>query len=87
MSTATDFKIVGNNELSGTANEFRVGAQPTILQGDAAQNKQAFDNYCDLIATQHNGLCDYLVSGQQSQEIDISVLRLYEDLGWIPPNA
>lgn len=85
MAGLQDYKIVGNTELSGSANELRVGSQPTVLRGTAAQNKQAFDNYCDLIATLHNGLCDYLETGL-SPTIDRSVLELYQSLGWIPEN-
>ena len=82
MAVATDYKIVGNAEMSGTANELRVGAQPTVLRGTAAQNKQAFDNYCDLIATKHNALCEF-IDDTQSTEIDRDVLLLYASLGWV----
>ena len=84
MSVATDFKIVGNTELTGSATELRVGAQPTTLRGSAAQNKQVFDNYCDMIATMHNGLCDF-VATDTSAVIASSVLLLYQSLGWVAP--
>lgn len=83
MSVASDFKIIGNTELTGSASEYRVGAQPTILRGTPAQNKQAFDNYCDMISTQHNALCDYL-DLNISSEVDIDVQRYYANiLGWV----
>ena len=82
MAGITDYKVDGNTELSGSASALRVGAQPTILRGTAAQNKQAFDNYCDLIATKHNALCDYLEQGI-SPTIDRAVLTLYASLGWV----
>ena len=82
MADARDYKIVGNTELTGSATELRVGAQPTVLRGTAAQNKQAFDNYCDMIATKHNSLCDFLYS-DTSATIDHDVLLLYASLGWV----
>lgn len=82
---ANDYKIDGNINLSGSANEFRVGAQPTVLKGSPADNKQVFDNYCDMIATKHNGLCEYLHS-ERSTVVDQEVITLYESLGWIPEN-
>lgn len=82
MADARDYKVVGNTELTGSATELRVGAQPTVLRGSEAQNKQAFDNYCDMIATKHNALCEFLYSNQ-STEIDHSVLLIYASLGWV----
>lgn len=79
---ANDYKIDGNIELSGSATELRVGAQPTVLRGSASQNKQVFDNYCDMIATKHNGLCEYLHT-ETSAVVDHEVLTLYASLGWI----
>ena len=84
MAKATDYKVVGNNEITDSASELRVGAQTTILQGDAADNKQLFDNYCDMIATRHNQLCDF-VESDVSAEIAGSVLLLYQNLGWVAP--
>ena len=82
MADTRDYKVVGNTVLTGSATELRVGAQPTTLRGSAAQNKQAFDNYCDMIATMHNGLCDYLYT-DTSSVIDHSVLVIYAALGWV----
>ena len=82
MADARDYEITGNTVLSGSATELRVGAQPTTLRGTAAQNKQVFDNYCDLIATKHNALCEFLYQ-DTSAEIDHSVLVLYATLGWV----
>lgn len=82
MAGATDYKITGNEALTGSASEFRVGSQPTVLKGTASQNKRVFDNYCDLIATAHNSLCDY-VDSNQSAVVDNSVKQYYHDvLGW-----
>lgn len=82
MSEPLDFVVVGNNTLTGSATELRVGAQPTVLKGSASQNKQVFDNYCDMIATRHNQLCQFL-NDTTSTAIDHSVLTLYASLGWI----
>ena len=78
----TDYKIVGNTEKRDSASGLRVGAQPNVLRGTAAQNKQVFDNYCDMIATKHNDLCDYLDTNL-SVAIDAEVLALYASLGWV----
>ena len=82
MANPSDFVVVGNITNTGNATELRVGAQPTLLKGSASQNKQVFDNYCDMIATRHNQLCTFLDSNM-STEIDHSVLLLYASLGWI----
>jgi len=85
MADARDFKIVGNDtSITGSATELRVGAQPDTLRGSASQNKQVFDNYCDMIANHHNDLCDFLY-GDTSATIDPSVLLLYASLGWVAP--
>ena len=82
MASATDYKVVGNIANTASATELRVGAQPTILQGDPADNKQVFDNYCDMIATRHNQLCDF-VAADVSAEVALSVKTLYHNLGWV----
>lgn len=79
---ARDYKVVGNLENNGSATELRVGAQPTTLRGSADQNKKVFDDYCDMLATKHNALCDFLY-GDTSAVIEMQVLLLYADLGWV----
>lgn len=61
----------------------RVTSQPNVLRGTAQQNKQVFDNYCDVIRAKHNGLVAEL-STSTSPIIDEDVLGLYETLGWTP---
>ena len=82
MSVATDFKVVGNLVNYGNATELRVGAQPDILQGSTAQNKLAFDNYCDMIASRHNQLCDF-VESDISATVDREVIELFASDGWV----
>ena len=77
MSVATDYKI-STADIQGA----HVGAQPTVLQGSAAQNKQVFDNYPDMIVTHFNNLCDF-ISNDTSATIDRDVLTLYASLGWV----
>lgn len=80
MSVATDYKI-----STAEVNAVHVEAQPTILQGSAQQNKQAFDKYPDLIVSKHNDLCDFIAE-DTSATIDNDVLILYAALGWTPDN-
>lgn len=79
---ATDYKVIGNQVNYGNATELRVGAQPDILQGSTAQNKKVFDDYCDMIATRHNQLCDF-VETDTSATVDQSVLALFALDGWV----
>lgn len=68
--------------ISDTAkNEVNVLSQPTVLRGTAEENKQVFDNYCDLIRTRFNALCSYVDMGT-STEIAQVVKELYYELGW-----
>lgn len=74
---ATDYKIT-----PAEVNVAHVEARPTILQGSATQNKQAFDKYPDLIAEKHNGLCDF-IANDVSAVVDPSVLALFALDGWV----
>lgn len=62
-------------------NPVHVVAQPTVLKGDATQNKQVFDAYPDMIVEHFNDLCNFL-DEEISPAIDDSVLYLYASLGW-----
>lgn len=77
MAGASDFII-----SEADKNAVNVASQPTVLRGTAEQNKQAFDNYCDLIRTRFNDLCEY-VDEDTSAEIAIAVKTLYAALGWV----
>lgn len=77
MAVATDYKITQANIQA-----VHVGAQPTILRGSAAQNKQVFDNYGDMISEHFNNLCEF-IENNISETIDRSVLTLYASLGWV----
>lgn len=77
MALATDYIISPANVQA-----VHVGSQPTILRGSAAQNKQVFDNYSDMIVVHFNGLCNY-INDNISESIDRSVLALYQSLGWV----
>ena len=77
MAVATDYKI-STADVQGA----HVEAQPTVLRGDATQNKQVFDKYSDMIVSHFNNLCDF-IDENTSTEIDRSVLLLYAALGWI----
>ena len=72
----SDYKIT-----TAQVNAAHVGAQPNTLRGTAAQNKQAFDNYPDLITEHFNDLVDEL-DNEISATIDSDVLLLYTALGW-----
>lgn len=74
---ATDYKITNAN-----VQVVHVEAQPTVLRGSAAQNKQVFDKYSDMIVTHFNGLCDY-VDANISPSVDHDVLLLYAAMGWV----
>lgn len=74
---ATDYKIT-----TAEVNAARVGSQPTILRGSAAQNKQVFDNFGDLIVDHFNDLCDFIET-DTSATVDRDVLLLYASLGWV----
>ena len=77
MAGASDYII-----SDGEKNQVNVSSQPDALVGTAAQNKQAFDNYPDLIKTRFNSLCTYIDSNQSS-EIAAQVKVLYATLGWV----
>ena len=77
MAGASDY-IISDADRSGV----NVGSQPTVLRGTAAQNKQVFDSYSDLIRTRFNSLCAY-VDADTSAEIAVSVKTLYAALGWV----
>lgn len=74
----TDYKIT-----SAQVNAVHVGAQPNVLRGTAAQNKQVFDNYSDMIVEHINNLIDFLDNDTQAV-VDPDVLTLYASLGWTP---
>lgn len=76
MSAALDY-IITTADVQGT----HVEAQPTYLRGSATDNKKVFDKYSDMIVVHFNGLCNY-IDDNISENIDISVLRLYQSLGW-----
>lgn len=78
MAVITDYIIT-----DADINAAHVGAQPDILRGTAAQNKQAFDNYGDMISEHFNNLITYLEADTQAT-IDDSTLLLYTGLGWTP---
>ena len=63
-------------------NAAHVAAQPTVLQGTAAQNKAVFDNYPELIKDHFNGLITELSNGIDTA-VDPAVLALYASLGWV----
>lgn len=77
MAQASDYIISDADK-----NAVNVASQPTVLRGTAEQNKQAFDNYCDLIRTHFNDLCAY-VDTDTSAEIAVSVKTQYAALGWV----
>lgn len=77
MAGALDYIITEADK-----NAVNVASQPTVLRGTAEQNKQAFDNYCDLIRTHFNDLCGY-VDSDTSAEIATSVKQQYAALGWV----
>ena len=72
-----DCKIT-NSDIQGV----NVKSRPTILRGSAEDNKDVFDAYSDMIVEHFNDLCDE-VDADTSAEIAVSVLALYEALGWI----
>lgn len=78
MAGASDY-IISDADKSGV----NVSSQPTVLRGTAAENKQVFDNYSDLIRTRFNSLCAY-VDTNTSSEVANSVKTLYLSLGWTP---
>lgn len=77
MAGASDYII-----SEADKNAVNVASQPTVLRGTAEQNKQAFDNYCDLIRARFNDLCGY-VDSDTSAEIATSVKQQYAALGWV----
>lgn len=77
MSSALDYVIDAADIAS-----VNVASQPTVLRGTAAQNKQVFDNYSNLIASRFNSLCAF-VDSDTSAEVAASVQAIYANLGWI----
>lgn len=77
MAVATDYIITDADK-----NAVNVASQPTTLKGSAAQNKQVFDNYCDLIKDRFNSLCSF-VNTEISATVDYDVKVLYASLGWV----
>ena len=77
MAIATDYKI-SDADVSAV----HVEAQPTILRGNATQNKQVFDKYSDMITEHFNDLCDF-INTDTSAVVDAEVLALYASLGWV----
>ena len=61
--------------------------QPDVLIGEATANKAVFDAFPELIANKHNELIDYISNNFTDANIDNETKRLFESLGWIPPNA
>ena len=82
INSASDCKVVGNNQLTGNASRYRIEGVPTVLRGAPDDNKKLFDKYSDMIATRHNQLCTY-IDAHISEEIAQSVLTLYASLGWV----
>lgn len=75
MAVALDYIISDADK-----NAVNVASQATVLRGTAEQNKQVFDNYCDLIRTHFNDLCGY-IDGAISTEVVLSVRTQYLALG------
>lgn len=78
MAGASDY-IISPEDAAGV----NVVSQPDVLRGTAAENKQAFDNYSNLIKDRFNSLCSY-VDTNTSSEVANSVKALYLTLGWTP---